>query len=158
MLYTVPLIFNDLPEDFIPKIEVAACFLKVGDEFLFLHRTANVSEPNKWGIPGGKVQKGESAEEAVIREIQEETGFQMEAAHLNFLGKVYIRQFLPAIDFTYSMFEYQIEEKFEVSLNFQEHRGFTWMSLRDSLNYPLIQGEHECIEIAYGNQNSSVEA
>jgi 8-oxo-dGTP diphosphatase len=44
-------------------------------EVLLLHRgSAQVFLPGTWGIPGGKVEFGETLEQAVSRELFEETG------------------------------------------------------------------------------------
>jgi 8-oxo-dGTP diphosphatase len=42
------------------------------DEILVVQRGENTDHPFKWEFPGGKVQKGESEEECIIREISEE--------------------------------------------------------------------------------------
>ena len=144
------LVFSQAPRDFKPNLEAAACFLKAGDEFLFLHRNPDTTEGGKWGIPGGKLEKGESSSCGVIREVLEETGFQIDESQLKHLGTVYIRQQVPAKDFIYDMFEYRLKEKFEVKINAETHKGFSWMTLGESLNYNLIQGEDECIDRAYG--------
>lgn len=41
---------------------------------LVAHRSAEVNEPNTWGTWGGKMEKGESPEEAARREAGEEAG------------------------------------------------------------------------------------
>lgn len=42
------------------------------DEVLVVQRGENTDHPYKWEFPGGKIMKGESEEECVIREIREE--------------------------------------------------------------------------------------
>ena len=44
-------------------------------EILLLKRAKKYSDTyNSWGFPGGRIQKGESLEQALMRETEEETG------------------------------------------------------------------------------------
>jgi len=43
------------------------------DETMILVRRSNPPDAGFWGFPGGKIEFGESIEEAVIRELREET-------------------------------------------------------------------------------------
>lgn len=63
-----------------PIVTVGALILDAADRVLML-RSAKWS--HKWGIPGGKVQRGESMEAALRREVREETG--LELGELRFL-------------------------------------------------------------------------
>jgi 8-oxo-dGTP diphosphatase len=58
-----------------PVVGVGAIIVD-GDKIL-LEKRKNEPSKGKWSIPGGLLELGESVEEAVIREVQEETGLEV---------------------------------------------------------------------------------
>lgn len=60
-------------------------------------------EPNKgrWGFPGGKIEIGETIEEAALRELKEETGITAEAEHILTAFDVVIRDQMHQISHHY---------------------------------------------------------
>lgn len=51
--------------------------VKFDDKILFLKRSrTRSSSPNKWQVVSGYIKEKESAEEAVLREVKEETGLE----------------------------------------------------------------------------------
>jgi len=57
-----------------PKLAVD-CIILVDGKVLLIHRR---NPPHGWALPGGFVEYGESVEEAVRREMREETGLELE--------------------------------------------------------------------------------
>ena len=53
---------------------VAAALILRGDEVLICQRRPDQPLGSKWEFPGGKMEAGETAEEALRRELQEELG------------------------------------------------------------------------------------
>jgi 8-oxo-dGTP diphosphatase len=51
----------------------AIAVLEHAGKFLLVRR-ANPPDPGRWGFPGGKIEWGETAAQAAVRELAEETG------------------------------------------------------------------------------------
>lgn len=59
-------------------VHVAVALIWRAETLLVTHRTADVPEGNLWEFPGGKRDPGESIEDAVRRECQEELGVRVQ--------------------------------------------------------------------------------
>ena len=59
----------------LPLHVVGAIFV-IGEKVLACRRAPHKSSPGLWEFPGGKVEVGESASEALVREIKEELGIE----------------------------------------------------------------------------------
>lgn len=66
-------------------LKVVAGFLKRGEKFLLVRRPINKKRGGLWEFPGGKVEDGETLEEAIKRELEEELGIKTEIKKI--LGK-----------------------------------------------------------------------
>ena len=55
-------------------IEVVAALIRRGDRFLACQRPAHKARGLLWEFVGGKVEAGETKEQALVREIREELG------------------------------------------------------------------------------------
>lgn len=60
-------------------IEISKAVIKKGNKYLVLKRVSySKSFPNTWDFAGGKHDPGESPEEVVAREVEEETSYKIE--------------------------------------------------------------------------------
>jgi len=71
----IPLTLYELITDSIPIPSVEAIISK--DNSLLFLRRQNSPAKGQWWFPGGRIRKGETLEEALYREVKEETGLQV---------------------------------------------------------------------------------
>jgi len=71
----IPLTLYELITDSIPIASVEAIISK--DNSLLFLRRKNSPAKGQWWFPGGRIRKGETLEEALYREVKEETGLQV---------------------------------------------------------------------------------
>jgi 8-oxo-dGTP diphosphatase len=132
------------PAGFSPQVQVAACYLEVDNKLLLLQRADSKSEPGRWGVPAGKLEKGETPEQAAIRELSEETGIALErSSQIQYMGALYIRK--PEIDYVYHRFRVQVDHVPDVRLS-NEHDNYKWASLKDLEEMPLMAGAKDALQ------------
>ena len=93
--------------------------------FLYLLRN-DPKNLGSWGIPGGKIEEGETLLEGVKRECIEEIGYFPDTAKLIPIQKFVNNQFV------YHTFFCKIDKEFIPVLN-EEHCGYCWL---DTIHYP----------------------
>jgi 8-oxo-dGTP pyrophosphatase MutT (NUDIX family) len=142
------MIFDEKPENFSPRFEIVSCFLENNGEFLILHRHNHKPQGNTWCLPSGKVEINESIEEAIRREIEEETGHQINLELLRHFRKLYVKY--NDFDFIYHIFHLPVEQKPNVKLEEKSHKDFKWVTPKDALKISLIEDLDECIKLFYG--------
>jgi 8-oxo-dGTP pyrophosphatase MutT (NUDIX family) len=138
-------IYETKPEGFTPLVEVAGCYLEVGGKLLLLKRSQTSSQGGKWGVPAGKVEKGETPEEGARRELFEETGIAVPSgSKVQHVHTLYVRQ--PHVEFTFHVFKVDVHSTLPVCLN-DEHEGFLWATDQEINELPLVAGAREALEI-----------
>lgn len=106
------------------RIEVVAAVIADGGR-IFATQRGYGEFKDKWEFPGGKMEPGESPEEALVREIREELDTEIE------VGKL-----LTTVEYTYPAFHLTMHcylcSVRSGSLTLKEHEAARWLD-RDSL-------------------------
>ena len=120
---------------------VTTCFIEYKGKYLVLQRGRKDAQYGLWGIPGGKLEKGESPLSALSREIFEETGIIVSQDSFTYLDRAYSTN---PHDGRYILYLYKaiLHKKPLVLINTKEHLDFQWSSLDqiDKLDLLVSQG------------------
>lgn len=119
--------------------------------YLYLLRN-DPRHPNTWGLPGGKIESGETLIEAMNRECTEELGFVPA-----YIKLVPLEKFTSADQgFCYHTFFCTVDSEFIPTLN-DEHVGWAWIAsgtwpkpmhpgLWSTINFDAVKEKIESIE------------
>jgi len=104
--------------------EVVAAIFIVNNRVFCAQRKDSGEVGRKWEFPGGKIEKGESHQEALAREIQEELSIQIE-----------VSDFVTTIHHQYKSFSITMHAYLGKivmgKLTLSEHLDFRWLSLEE---------------------------
>ncbi len=128
------------------KLRTVGCFMELHGKFLILQRSPNKPDGNTWGLPAGKVHNGESDEEAMLREIKEETGYEAAPKELELLG-IYTWEF-PDLHLEFPTYRIRLQKPINVKHRSDEHLNFKWVTAKECYAMPdLIRGFHELLKL-----------
>ena len=100
------------------------------------------------GGSGREAEKNETIVAAAIREVEEETGYDISKASIRDFGMVYIKE--PSKHLIYHMVGCKLPgNPGDVRIHFSEHKGFTWVTPRNALSMDLMLDEDVCIKWVY---------
>ena len=119
--------------------EVVAALIWDGDRFMACQRPAHKARGLKWEFVGGKVEPGESKQQALIRECREELAVTVE------VGEVFMEvdHVYPDLTVHLTLFHAAIAEGEPQRL---EHNEIRWITVEEIDQYEFCPADKEILE------------
>ena len=119
--------------------EVVAALIWAQDRFMICQRPATKSRALLWEFVGGKVEPGETKQQALIRECREELGITVSVGE-EFMD---VTHDYPDISIHLTLFHCTIAEGVPQLL---EHADLQWISVDDIPQYPFCPADQVILE------------
>ena len=120
-------------------IEVVAALIWDNDKFLICQRPAHKARGLLWEFVGGKVELGETKEQALIRECQEELAITLSVGDT----VMDVVHEYPDINVHLTLFNATIAEGVPQKL---EHNDIKWVTADEIANYDFCQADEEILK------------
>ncbi|MBQ2807364.1 MAG: (deoxy)nucleoside triphosphate pyrophosphohydrolase [Clostridia bacterium] len=119
--------------------EVAAALIRQGDTFMICQRPAHKTRGLLWEFVGGKVEPGETKEQALVRECREELAVTIS------VGDVFmdVTHEYPDLTVHLTLFHATIAEGEPVML---EHNDIKWITPQEIPNYDFCPADVEILK------------
>ena len=120
-------------------LEVVAALMRRGEKFLICRRPMHKARGGQWEFPGGKVEIGETRQQAIIREISEELNLNLSAGE----AVAETVHAYPDLTVHLSLMEAQI---LSGEMHQNEHSDIAWVTLRDVHQYDLCPADRQLVK------------
>ena len=123
-----------------PLTEVTCALIVQHERILVAQRSEQMPHPLKWEFPGGKLRKGETPENCIAREIQEELGVD-----------IHVEDSLPSIKHYYPGHTVRLLpfvcriRKGEVVL--REHKSHRWVRFEDLTKVDWLEADVGVVQL-----------
>ena len=108
------------------RIEVVAAVIEKDDKIFCAQRNLAKSMGGKWEFPGGKIEEGETNEEALVREISEE-----------FDSEIKVNEYIMTVEHDYPTFHITMHAYLcslvNGELTLKEHNDSIWLTKENLL-------------------------
>ncbi len=126
-------------------VEVVAALVWSGEKFMICQRPANKARGLLWEFVGGKVEQGETKEQALVRECREELGITVS------VGDVFteVTHEYPDITVHLTLFNATIDEGIPQKRIPQklEHNDIKWITPSEIPDYTFCPADEEILKI-----------
>ena len=119
-------------------VEVVAAFVWDNNKFMICQRPAHKARAFLWGFVGGKVESGETKEQALIRECQEELAITLSVGNV-FMDVVHE---YPDITVHLTLFNATIAKGIPQKL---EHNDIRWITPNEIPQYEFCPADEEIL-------------
>lgn len=120
-------------------VNVVAALIWNGDRFMICQRPANKARGLLWEFVGGKVEPGETRQEALQRECREELAVDIRP------GKIFMEldHVYPDITIHLTLFHASIEKGIPQKL---EHNDIRWITVNEIPGYSFCPADREILD------------
>ena len=119
--------------------QVVAALMVRADEILCCQRTEHQALPLKWEFPGGKIEGGETPEEALRRELDEELGIRAE------IGREIIRVLHTYLNGNSVDLRFYVVARFENELQNRIFREVRWVKRIELAALDFLDADKELV-------------
>jgi len=122
-------------------INVTAAIIHIDEKLLICQRPKGKRCEMLWEFPGGKIEAGETPEECLVRECQEELGVSIETEQL--LREVEYEY--PGITVNIYFYICKLVDGEPICI---EHNDIQWCTLNEILELPLCPADNKMLNLA----------
>ncbi len=122
-------------------VDVVGALIKANNKFFICQRSSKMTLPLLWEFPGGKIEKGESEKDALIREIKEELSCDIDVIkHINTAYYEYD-------SFTIDLAVYMCKLSNDSIPMIEEHSDFAWIEVTEFDKYDFAPADLPAIKV-----------
>lgn len=122
-------------------LRVTAALLKQDNKILIAQRPSSGRFANKWELPGGKIDPGETPEECLRRELVEELGIEAIIGVL-FSDTLYLHETGQIRQFTY----WAELQNSTANIHLLEHQAIAWVTPAELSHYEFAGADLAVVE------------
>ncbi len=122
-----------------PRVGVGAVIVR--DGALLMVERGRPPRAGEWAVPGGKVRWGERLEEAVVREVHEETGLVVEVGELIWSGQTI------GPDWHFILMDFEAVVVGGTLTPGDDAADAAWVGLNEVSDLPVTSSMHELIDL-----------
>lgn len=120
-------------------VQVVAALIRKGNTFLICQRPAHKTRGLLWEFVGGKIEPGETKEQALIRECREELDVEISVSDV-FMQLVHE---YPDMTVELTLFNAEIES---VTIRLLEHNDVRWIRTDEIENYDFCPADKDILK------------